>query len=103
MSRQKSGRGAKPAAAPKGRSAGRGAATAPRGGRGVYVQAPKSDIFVVLLSISLGAILIGCILLLLVWKDYDFSTSVSALSNTPQNGSTLRTIEDLNKNLLLAS
>ncbi len=101
MSRQKSGRGAKPAAAPK-RGAGRSAAAAPRG-RGVYVQAPKSDIFVVLLSIALGAILIGCVLLLLVWGRYDYKTTVASRSDSPSTGSTLRTINNLNKNLLLVS
>jgi hypothetical protein len=101
LSRQKSGRGASPAAAkaPK-----RGAAAAPRGGaRGVYVQAPKSDIFVVLLSISLGAIFIGCLLLLLVWGKYDYKTSVSALANPHQANPILGSFEKLNKIPLVIS
>lgn len=61
MSRPRSGRG--------------GSAPARAGGRpGVYVQAPKSDIYVALLGVSLGAMVLGCILLILVWKRYDFKT-----------------------------
>ena len=58
------------------------ARSAPAGGRGVYVQAPKSDIFVVLLAISLGAILLGCLLLGLVWNRYDFKTKPTAALDT---------------------
>jgi hypothetical protein len=70
MSRPRSGRGASTLASPRqgGRSGG--------GGRpGVFVQAPKSDIYVALLGVSLGAMFLGCLLLLLVWKNYDFKTS----------------------------
>jgi hypothetical protein len=69
----------------------------------VYVQAPKSDIFVVLLSISLGAILIGCLLLLLVWGRYDYSTTVASLFGTPQSDSFFGMTENLNKISLLVS
>ena len=48
------------------------ARSAPAAGRGVYVQAPKSDIYVVLLGIALGAILIGCLLLGLLMNSYGF-------------------------------
>ena len=48
------------------------ARSAPAGGRGVYVQAPKSDIYVVLLGISLGAILLGCLLLGVLMNGYGF-------------------------------
>ncbi|MDR3635388.1 MAG: hypothetical protein P4L84_16405 [Isosphaeraceae bacterium] len=54
---------------------GRAASSAPAraGGRpGVYVQTPKSDVYVALLGLSLAAMFIGCILLVLVWKRYDF-------------------------------
>ena len=86
MSRQRSARGAKPdkagkaakAAKPARGARGAAAAAARPAGRGVYVQQPKSDIFVVLLSIALGAILLGALLMLLVWGRYDFSTSVAA-------------------------
>jgi len=55
------------------------ARSAPAGARGVYVQAPKSDIYVVLLAVSLGAILLGCILLGMVMNRYDFKTKATAL------------------------
>lgn len=54
--------------------------SAPAGGRGVYVQAPKSDIYVVMLAISLGAILLGCLLLGLVMNRYDFKTKATAMA-----------------------
>jgi hypothetical protein len=44
------------------------------------VQSPKSDIYVVMLGIALGAILLGCILMALVFSRYNFSTKVSAVS-----------------------
>lgn len=83
MSRQKSGR-SKPAAAPT-----RGGGAAPRGGRpgGVFVQSPRSDIFVALLGVALAAILVGCILLVLVLNRYEFQTKAAAL--TPQSGGTM--------------
>lgn len=45
--------------------------------RGVYVQAPKSDIYVALLGVALGAMVLACLLLVLLLKSYDFSTKVS--------------------------
>lgn len=64
------------------------ARTAPAGGaRGVYVQAPKSDIFVVLLGISLGAILLGCLLLGLVMNRYNFKTKPTASLAPPASAS----------------
>ena len=78
MSRQKSARGAKSAKAAKPARGARGAAAARPAGRGVLVQQPKSDIFVVLLSIALGAILLGALLMLLVWGRYGYSTAVAA-------------------------
>jgi hypothetical protein len=47
------------------------------------VQSPKSDIFVVMLGIALGAIVLGCILMLIMFSRYSFSTKVSALSQPP--------------------
>jgi hypothetical protein len=48
------------------------------------VQSPKSDIFVVMLGIALGAVVLGCILMLIKFSGYGFSTKVSALSQPPQ-------------------
>jgi hypothetical protein len=44
------------------------------------VQSPKSDIFVVLLFVSLAAILISCIIMIVVFYRYNFSTKVSAIA-----------------------
>ena len=71
MSRLKSARAAKPAKAAR--------AAAPRGGR-VLVQTPKSDVYVALLGVSLGAILLGCLLLALHLNRYEFQTKVGALT-----------------------
>ena len=69
MSRPRSGREAKTG----------GRTSRPAGGaRGVYVTAPKSDIYVALLGVALGAMALGCLLLVLVWSRYGFSTSVAA-------------------------
>ena len=77
MSRVKSARDAKGAKGAKsakaaGKPAKAGAPRTPAGKRpapggrpGVFVQKPKSDIYVALLSIALGAILIGSLLLIL--------------------------------------
>jgi hypothetical protein len=50
---------------------------------GVFVQAPKSDIYVALLGISLGAILLATLLMTLLFSQYSFSTKVSANSTPP--------------------
>jgi hypothetical protein len=42
---------------------------------GVLVQAPKSDIFVVMLGVALGAIVLGCLLMLLILWRYDFKVN----------------------------
>jgi hypothetical protein len=42
----------------------------------VLVQAPKSDIYVTLLGISLGAIVLACLQLILLLTQYGFSVSV---------------------------
>jgi hypothetical protein len=70
---------AKAAAIPSRSTSARSSAAA-GGARGVYVQTPKSDIFVALLGVAAGAIFLGFLLLLLVLWRYDFSTSVSALA-----------------------
>jgi len=43
---------------------------------GVFVQAPKSDIYVTLLGISLGAILLATLMMVLLFSQYGFSTKV---------------------------
>jgi len=49
------------------------------GGRpGVFVQAPRSDIYVTMLGVALGAMLLGCLLLLLILNRYEFKTTISA-------------------------
>lgn len=79
MSRLKSARAAKPAKPARG---GR-----PAGGPRVLVQTPKSDVFVALLGVSLGAILLGCLLLALHLNRYEFQTKVSSL--TPPSATSL--------------
>lgn len=56
-------------------------AAAGRGPR-VAVAVPKSDVFVVMLGIALGAVVLGCLLLLGVLWRHDFSVSVSSISNS---------------------
>ncbi len=75
MSRLKSGLGARGS---KGKKA---AAPSRPAGRQVMVAKPKSDVYVALLGVSLGAILIGMLLLALVLRRYDFQTQ--AAWNTP--------------------
>jgi len=50
----------------------------------VFVQAPKSDIYVALLGVALGAIVIGCLLMAILFGKYGFSTKVSARTVPPQ-------------------
>jgi len=69
MSRPRSGRSSN---APAGR--------APAGRPGVFVQTPKSDIYVVMLSIALGAMLLGSLLMILILNRYEFKVKVSALT-----------------------
>lgn len=88
MSRPRSGRGASPS--PR--------AARPAGGaRGVYVQAPKSDIYVALLGVALGAMLLGCLLLLAVLSRYEFKTSVSSLTPPSQATYALASARSLDK------
>src|SRR5690242_16051134 len=71
-------------------SRGRGrapAGRAPVGGGRVFVQAPKSDVYVAMLGVALGAIIIGSLLLLLRWRDYDFAIKPGLIA--PFNLSTL--------------
>lgn len=72
MSRLRSAPGAKRATAAPTRGAG--------GRPGVFVQTPKSDIYVVMLSVALGAILLGSLLLALIMNRYGWSTKVASAS-----------------------
>ncbi len=72
MSRLASSRGSS-ASSPSNR-----AGAAARRPGGVLVQSPKSDIYVAILGVSLGAIVLGCLLLILAFNRYGFSTKVSA-------------------------
>lgn len=66
MSRLKSARAAKPAKTKSTRPTG--------GGRQVMVPTAKSDIYVTLLGVALGAIVVGSLFLALVMNRYGFST-----------------------------
>lgn len=83
MSRLRLSRGSKDKGKGKGStsSASRSSTPAARQ-RGVLVQAPKSDIYVALLGISLAAILIACLLMILLFGKYDWSTKVTAVAPT---------------------
>jgi hypothetical protein len=45
----------------------------------VLVQSPKSDIFVVLLSVALGAIVISVLMMVKILANYEFKTKAAAL------------------------
>jgi hypothetical protein len=47
------------------------------------VPAAKSDVYVAMLGVALGAILIGCLMLVLVLNRYEFKTKVSARFDSP--------------------
>lgn len=51
---------------------------------GVLVQSPKSDIYVVLLGVALGAIVLSCILMIILWSRYEFKTKVAAAQPAPR-------------------
>jgi hypothetical protein len=51
---------------------------------GVLVQSPKSDIYVTLLGVALGAIMISVILMIILWSRYEFKTKVSAVTQAPR-------------------
>ncbi len=64
------------------RGANPGGAAARPAARGVYVQAPKSDVYVAMLGVALGAMILGCLLLVLVLQRYEFKTKVSTAPPT---------------------
>ena len=82
MSRLRSSRGSS-AAAKTARPVAAAGARRP----GVFVQAPKSDIFVAMLSVALGAILLACLLMLLILWRYDFkvNSKLAARDTAVQN------------------
>lgn len=45
------------------------------------MQSPKSDIYVALLGVSLGAIIVSTLLLAILFSGYGFSTKVSAAAS----------------------
>ncbi|MGO9464552.1 MAG: hypothetical protein ACLQIB_24315 [Isosphaeraceae bacterium] len=82
MSRLRSSRGS--SASSSGASATRSAAASRSGAGRVLVQAPKSDIYTVMLGIALGALVIGCLLMTLILNNYGFSTKVSSVTVNDQ-------------------
>ncbi len=91
MSRPRSGRAAS--------SGGGGSRPAAR--PGVFVQTPKSDIYVALLGISLGAMILGCLLLVLILNSYEFKTKVSALTVPPSTSLALASHRAAEKSLTI--
>jgi hypothetical protein len=78
MSRPRSGRTSATPVARTGSQRAAGGRTT--GGRpGVFVQTPKSDIYVTMLGIALGAMFLGSILLVLILARYDFKVKAAAL------------------------
>jgi hypothetical protein len=49
------------------------------------VQTPKSDIYVTLLGIALGAIALASLLMVLLFNGYGWSTKVSSLAGQSQS------------------
>ncbi|HEY2157597.1 MAG TPA: hypothetical protein VGH33_18355 [Isosphaeraceae bacterium] len=45
----------------------------------MFVQQPKSDIYVTMLGIALGAMFLGSILLVMILARYDFKVKATAL------------------------
>jgi hypothetical protein len=57
------------------------------------VPAARSDEYTVLLGIALGAILLGCLFLILVLNRYGFATKVSARTGSPAPIAALAALE----------
>lgn len=57
----------------------RAATSRPTGGRGVFVQKPKSDAYVALLGVALGSLLLGSLFLILHLWSYEFNLKATAL------------------------
>lgn len=69
----------------RGSSTTRAAATPARRPGGVLVQSPKSDIYVALLGVALGAIIVSCLLMVMLFSNYGFSTKVSSVASLPSD------------------
>jgi len=83
LSRLRLSRGSKDKGKGKGSTSAASRASTPAArARGVLVQAPKSDIYVALLGISLAAIVIGCLLMILLLGKYEWSVKVSSAAPT---------------------
>jgi hypothetical protein len=81
LSRQKSAPAAKGKAKPaKSAKPAKASAAGSSRPRGVYVQQPKSDVYVVLLGLSLFAVLLACLFLFLVFSKYDLKTKPTAMA-----------------------
>jgi hypothetical protein len=48
------------------------------GGRGVFLQKPKNDIYVGMLGVALGSLLLGCLFLILYLAKYEFKLKAAA-------------------------
>jgi hypothetical protein len=53
----------------------------------VLVQSPKSDIYVVMLAVALGAIVVSCLLMVRLFSTYGFSVRAAAATPPAQVGS----------------
>jgi len=82
LSRLRSSRGS--SATTSSSASGPRAAAGRSGGGRVLVQAPKSDIYTVMLGIALGALVIGCILMIMILSNYSFSTKVTSVAMNDQ-------------------
>ena len=51
---------------------------APAGRPGVFVQTPKPDVYVAMLGVALGAMVLGCLLLVLILNRYEFKTKAAS-------------------------
>ncbi len=61
----------------------RGSSTRTSARPGVFVQTPRSDVYVAMLGVALGAMVLGCLLLILILGRYGFQTKASALWPAP--------------------
>jgi len=58
------------------------------------VQAPRSDIFVAMLGVALGAMILGCLLLALKLNEYGFELKASALAPPPPSAALVQFSEN---------
>jgi hypothetical protein len=73
----------------------RGASPARAGGRpGVFVQQPRSDVYVAMLGIALAAMILGCLLLLLILNRYEFSFKAASNASAPASTALAANLEN---------